>query len=42
MVEIEDPFGHQWSVATYVRDPDPEEMKAALKPALPGLPVQSC
>jgi hypothetical protein len=27
---LEDPFGHQWSVATHVRDVSPEEMKAAI------------
>ena len=26
---IEDPFGHQWSVATHVRDVGPEELKKA-------------
>ncbi|WP_044041349.1 VOC family protein [Caballeronia insecticola] len=27
---LEDPFGHQWSVATHVRDVSPEEMKDAM------------
>ncbi|SAK75427.1 glyoxalase/bleomycin resistance protein/dioxygenase superfamily protein [Caballeronia glebae] len=27
---LEDPFGHQWSVATHVRDVSPEAMKAAI------------
>lgn len=27
---LEDPFGHQWSVATHVRDVTPDEMKAAV------------
>ncbi|BBU27647.1 glyoxalase/bleomycin resistance protein/dioxygenase superfamily protein [Caballeronia pedi] len=27
---LEDPFGHQWSVATHVRDVAPEEMKQAM------------
>ena len=27
---LEDPFGHQWSVATHVRDVSPEEMKQAM------------
>jgi PhnB protein len=26
---IEDPFGHQWSVATHIRDLSPEEIKKA-------------
>jgi len=29
--KIEDPFGHQWSVATHVRDVSPEEMQAEMK-----------
>lgn len=28
--KIEDPFGHQWSVATHIRDVGPEEMKKAV------------
>ena len=28
---LEDPFGHQWSVATHIRDVSPEEMQAAMK-----------
>jgi uncharacterized glyoxalase superfamily protein PhnB len=27
---VEDPFGHQWSVATHTRDVTPEEMKQAM------------
>ena len=26
---IEDPFGHQWSIATHVRDVSPEEIRQA-------------
>jgi uncharacterized glyoxalase superfamily protein PhnB len=26
---VEDPFGHQWSVATHIRDVSPEEMQRA-------------
>ncbi len=26
-----DPFGHHWSVATHVRDVDPEEMETAMR-----------
>ncbi|MDR5834058.1 VOC family protein [Caballeronia sp. LZ034LL] len=34
---LEDPFGHQWSVATHKRDMNPEEMKAAMeKGCAPG------
>ena len=29
---IEDPFGHQWSIATHTRDVSPEEIKAAVAP----------
>jgi len=28
--QIEDPFGHRWSVGTHVRDVSPEEMKQAM------------
>jgi PhnB protein len=31
--QIEDPFGHRWSVATHVRDVSPEEMRKAMKSA---------
>jgi uncharacterized glyoxalase superfamily protein PhnB len=30
---LEDPFGHQWSVATHLRDLSVEEMKAAMPKA---------
>lgn len=29
--KLEDPFGHQWSVATHVRDLSPEEIQEAAK-----------
>ncbi len=28
--KVEDPFGHQWSIGTHVRDVSPEEMQKAL------------
>jgi uncharacterized glyoxalase superfamily protein PhnB len=28
---LEDPFGHQWSLATHVRDVGPEEMQQAMQ-----------
>jgi PhnB protein len=28
-----DPFGHQWSVATHVKDVKPEELAAAMQAA---------
>lgn len=28
--QLEDPFGHHWSIATHVRDVSPEEMKEAM------------
>ena len=28
---LEDPFGHQWSVATHIREVSPEEMKQAME-----------
>jgi PhnB protein len=36
--KIEDPFGHQWSVATHVRDVAPEEMKQAMQKMAAGQP----
>ena len=29
--QVEDPFGHRWSIATHVRDATPEEMKQAMQ-----------
>ena len=29
--KLEDPFGHQWSVATHLRDVSPEEMQQAMQ-----------
>jgi PhnB protein len=29
--KLEDPFGHQWSVGTHVRDVSPEEMQKAMQ-----------
>ena len=31
--KLEDPFGHQWSVSTHVRDVSPEEMRQAAQKA---------
>jgi uncharacterized glyoxalase superfamily protein PhnB len=31
--ELEDPFGHQWSVATHTRDVSPDEIQQAAKKA---------
>lgn len=28
--KLEDPFGHQWSIATHIRDVTPEEMQKAM------------
>jgi uncharacterized glyoxalase superfamily protein PhnB len=28
--QLEDPFGHRWSVATHKRDVNPEEMRKAM------------
>jgi uncharacterized glyoxalase superfamily protein PhnB len=33
---LQDPFGHNWSVATYVRDVSPEEMQEAMKSGCAG------
>ena len=32
---LKDPFGHQWSVATHIRDVGPEEIAAAMGKACP-------
>lgn len=29
--QLEDPFGHRWSVATHVRDLSPQEIRAAMQ-----------
>jgi PhnB protein len=29
--QLEDPFGHKWSVATHIRDVTPEEMQQAMR-----------
>lgn len=29
--QLEDPFGHHWSVATHIRDVGPEELRQAVK-----------
>jgi PhnB protein len=29
--QLEDPFGHRWSVATHIRDVSPEDMQQAMK-----------
>ena len=29
--KLEDPFGHQWSVGTHLRDVSPEEMQTAME-----------
>jgi PhnB protein len=31
--KLEDPFGHQWSVGTHVRDVSPDEMQQAMQKA---------
>lgn len=33
--QLEDPFGHHWSVATHIRDLTPEEIAAAMAGACP-------
>lgn len=34
--QLEDPFGHRWSVATHIRDVKPEEHEAAMRQAGPN------
>jgi PhnB protein len=29
--KLEDPFGHQWSIGTHIRDMSPEEMQKAME-----------
>ena len=29
--KVEDPFGHQWSIATHLRDVNPDEMQEGMK-----------
>jgi PhnB protein len=36
--QIEDPFGHVWSIATHLKDMTPKEMKAAAMSARPSAP----
>lgn len=33
---VVDPFGHQWSLATHISDPTPEEMAQAMQAAFAG------
>jgi PhnB protein len=32
--QLEDPFGHRWSVATHIKDMSPEEMKTSMSQAM--------
>jgi len=34
--QVEDPFGHRWSVATHTRDVTEAEMQEAMKKGCPG------
>jgi PhnB protein len=34
--QLEDPFGHRWSVATHVRDVSPQEMQQAMQKMCAG------
>ena len=36
--QLEDPFGHRWSVATHTREVSPEEMKKAMAQQAPANP----
>ena len=36
--KVEDPFGHQWSIATHVRDVSPDEMQEAMKQMAKEMP----
>lgn len=37
---VTDPYGHQWSIATHVKDLSPEELQRAQDEAMANLPVQ--
>jgi len=39
--QLEDPFGHKWSVATHVRDMNPEEMKKAMDDMMRQAPAKT-
>jgi uncharacterized glyoxalase superfamily protein PhnB len=34
--QLEDPFGHRWSVATHIKDVGPDEIGAAMAKACAG------
>jgi PhnB protein len=34
--QVEDPFGHRWSIATHLRDMDVDELKSAARKAMGG------
>jgi PhnB protein len=34
--QLEDPFGHRWSVATHTRDLSPEEMREGMAKMTPS------
>jgi PhnB protein len=36
--QVEDPFGHRWSIATHVRDVKPEDFEKAMRASPPGCP----
>jgi len=36
--QVDDPFGHRWSIATHVRDVTPDEMKKAMQEMCKGQP----
>jgi len=35
-VTVDDPFGHQWTIATHVEDVSPEEMERRMAEFMPG------
>jgi uncharacterized glyoxalase superfamily protein PhnB len=34
--QVQDPFGHRWSIGSHVRDVTPEEMDTAMKEMMGG------
>ena len=39
---VEDPFGHNWSIATHMRDVSPEEMQKAMQEMAQNPPKAGC
>jgi hypothetical protein len=40
--KVNDPFGHEWTIATHVKDVTPEECAAAAKAMFSKAPGENC